>query len=456
MKGSGAVNDSDTIGLPWLTGAVAPVNGETTIVRIEVEGKIPDRLNGRFVKIGPNPVRPARSTRYLPFLADGMVHGVRIGDGHAEWYKSRWVRSHKVSRALGERSAPGPRHSPADMVNTNIIGHAGMLLALVEAGCTPARLGFDLETLCYTDLQGSLPKGFSAHPKLDPDNGELHAMAYRPGRRTVDYIRVGADGVVKRVSPVRPSGMPLLHDIALTRNYVLFFDLSLQFRPFSALKGFPFSWSTTHNCRIGVLSRIDSSVSWFAVDPFFIAHTVNAYEDGRSIVLDAMRYDHRPGERFGLSPRSHSHPWRWRFNLDRGTVHSEQIDDRYEEFPRINDLMLTRKNRYFYSVAWSDSMNENDPCGIVKRDVLSGSVTVRNYQAGMAPSEPVFVSRPGAADEDDGWVITYVTDLTSGRSDLVILDAQAITSDPVAVIHLPVRVPTAFHGSWIPDELGRI
>jgi carotenoid cleavage dioxygenase len=436
----------------WFSGAVAPVMSETTAVSLETDGQIPTELRGRFVKIGPNPVRPPKGNRYLPFLADGMVHGVRLRDGKAEWYRSRWVRSRRASRALSEAAAPGPRHSPVDTVNTHVIGFAGMTLALVEAGCTPVELGFDLETRCYTDLKGTLPAGFSAHPKLDPDTGELHAVAYRPMRRKVDHIVVGTDGLVKRVTPVRMAGMPLLHDIALTKNYILMFDLPVQFSLRSALAGLIYSWNTEHVPRIGVLSRADHSVRWFEVDPFFIVHTVNAYEDGNTIVLDAMRYDHRPGENFGSSPRSHSHPWRWRIDLAGGTVRGEQLDDRYEEFPRINDTLLGKRNRYFYATAWSADLNDNEPCGIVKRDVLTGTVQVRKYPAAEVPGEPVFVARNGATAEDDGWLITYVTDRTRDRRDLVVLDARSpADAPPVAVVHLPVRVPTAFHGSWIPD-----
>ena len=47
--------------------------------------------------------------------------------------------------------------------------------------------------------------------------------------------------------------------------------------------------------------------------------------------------------------------------------------------------------------------------------------------------------------------MSYVYDAATDRSDLVILDAQDITGEPVAAVHLPARVPIGFHGNWVPD-----
>jgi carotenoid cleavage dioxygenase-like enzyme len=306
--------------------------------------------------------------------------------------------------------------------------------------------------LCYTDLRGSLPRGFSAHPKTDPVTGELHAVAYRPTRRTVDHVVVGTDGVVTKVNPLQLDGRPLLHDIALTENYLLVFDLSIQFRIRTALTGLAFSWDHGHVPRIGVVSRKDSTIRWFEVDPYYVVHTTNAYEDGTTIVFEGTRYDHRPGEHFGVPPRAHTHPWRWRIDLAGGSVHAEQLSDIYEEFPRINESLLSRANRYSYTTMWPSALAKNDPCGLVKRDALTGRTEIRHYPPGQSPGEPVFVPRQGAIAEDDGWLFTFVTDLPRDRTDLVLLDARSITSEPVAVVHLPVRVPLGFHSNWIPDH----
>ena len=65
-----------------------------------------------------------------------MVHGIRIRDGKAEWYRNRWVRGPQTARALGESRRAGDFRLAGIGANTNVIGHAGKTLALIESGVT--------------------------------------------------------------------------------------------------------------------------------------------------------------------------------------------------------------------------------------------------------------------------------------------------------------------------------
>ena len=80
-----------------------------------------------------------------------------------------------MSEALGRPVTPGPRfHDSEGTANTNVIGHNGQTLAIVEAGGQPVLLTDELETIERIDFNGTLDGSFSAHPKLDPVTGELH------------------------------------------------------------------------------------------------------------------------------------------------------------------------------------------------------------------------------------------------------------------------------------------
>src|SRR5918997_927269 len=125
------------MGNDYLAGNYAPVLREHMVTDLAVTGTIPAHLDGRYLRNGPNPIAEVDPDTYHWFTGDGMVHGVRLRDGKAEWYRNRWVRSTRVSEALGEPPAPGERHAGMDTVNTNVIGHAGRTLALVEAGARP-------------------------------------------------------------------------------------------------------------------------------------------------------------------------------------------------------------------------------------------------------------------------------------------------------------------------------
>ena len=168
-----------TVANPYLQGNYAPVREEVMATGLPVSGSIPEELCGRYLRNGPNPITAQDPATYHWFAGEGMVHGIRLRDGVAEWYRNRWVRSAEVARALGEEPKPGPVHGGMDFApNTNVIGHAGRTYAIVEAGALPYELTDELETVGACDFDGTLNGGYTAHPKRDPQSGELYAVSY--------------------------------------------------------------------------------------------------------------------------------------------------------------------------------------------------------------------------------------------------------------------------------------
>ena len=163
-------------------------------------------------------------------MGDGMVHGIRIRDGKAEWYRNRWVRSPMAARALGEPVPAGWFPISQMGANTNVIGHAGKTLALIEGGVPNYELTDELDTVGVCDFGGTLTGGYTAHPKRDPDTGELHAVSYSMLRgNTVQYSVIGTDGRARRTVDIEVAGSPMMHDLSLTERYVVFYDLPVTF-----------------------------------------------------------------------------------------------------------------------------------------------------------------------------------------------------------------------------------
>src|SRR5574337_1680945 len=164
---------------PYLGGAFAPVQQEYTLTELEVSGTIPEHLDGRYLRNGPNPIGEIDPALYHWFIGDAMVHGIRIRDKKAEWYRNRYVRGPQTVQALGEIPPPG-RHVGLLPIgaNTNVIGHAGRTIALIEGGISCYELTDELDTVGVCDFDGTLSGGYTAHPKRDPDTGELHAVSY--------------------------------------------------------------------------------------------------------------------------------------------------------------------------------------------------------------------------------------------------------------------------------------
>ncbi len=427
----------ETTTTTFLDGNFGPVTEEVTAHDLAVTGTIPAELEGRLLRIGPNPKVPPDPATYHWFLGDGMVHGVRLRDGRAEWYRNRWVGG-------------------GEIVNTHVIGVGDRTFALVEAGNTPVELTDELETVGPCTFDGTLDGAFSAHTHQDPATGDLHAVTYNWAWDHIRHVVVGPDARVRRELQVPVDGGPMVHDCAITETYVVLYDLPVTFNLDAAAAGvrFPYRWNPDHPPRVGLLPLDGAAddVRWFEAPSCYVFHTLNAYDDGGTVVIDLVRHPRMFDT--GVNGPDEGDPVleRWTLDLAAGTIRTATLDDRPQEFPRIDERLTGRRHRYGYGVAVDRGFQIG---GALKHDLTAGATVRHDYGPGRATLEPVFVPRagtaPGSPDaEDDGWVMSYVYDATTDRSDVVILAAQDFEGDPVATIHLPVRVPFGFHGSWVP------
>jgi carotenoid cleavage dioxygenase len=438
----------------------APVEEEVTAIDLPVTGRVPATLEGRYLRNGPNPVAPVDPRTHHWFVGTGMVHGVRLRGGRAEWYRNRYVRGDQVAEVQGlprlEGRAPGMFAGSAP--NTNVIGHAGTTWAIVEAGGQPVELSYELESLRYVDFDGQWPGAFSAHPKRDPDTGELHVIVYGPELQGLRYVVVGADGAVRSVVPIDVPGQTMVHDTAITASKVIVFDLPVTFSMQAIVDGYPFPyrWDADYTPRVGVLPRGGTAddIRWCEVGSCYVYHPLNAYDlpDGR-IVLDVARHP----KMFATDVNG---PWeglptldRWLIDPASGVVKEERLDDRGQEFPRVDERVVGKPHRYGWCAEFSASSDGGPEMGsILKHDLERGTTEAYDLGLGRSSGEAVFVPRDDDAGEDDGWVMSLVYDRGSDSSELVILDAQDMEAEPVARVHLPQRVPYGFHGNWVPDR----
>ncbi|NRA07331.1 MAG: carotenoid oxygenase family protein [Myxococcales bacterium] len=438
---------------PFLTGNFAPVPDETTAFDLSVRGRVPDELAGRLLRIGPNPIAP--SENYHWFLGNGMVHGVALREGRARWYRSRFVRDDELCAARGWPKVPGPRFSELSTggANTNVIHHAGRIYAIVEAGGNPVELDDELETVASSDFEGTLPGPFSAHPKRCPDTNELHVMGYYPGWEHLQYVVVAADGRVRKTVDIPVPDRPMIHDCALTENYFIVFDLPviLDLEGAEAGSNFPYRWSNEHPTRVGLLPRDGSAedILWNSVEPCFLFHPLNAYEDeaGR-VVLDVVRHPRLFDPTALGSEEGTPTLDRWIVDPTGGPVKESRLCDRPQEFPRIDERRTAKPHRYGYCGAPGDGGSPFG--GLLKHDLERGE-TLHRDEAGYLYQEAVFVPRSPDSDEDDGYLMAYAHHTERDASEVVILHAQDFLGEPVARVELPVRVPFGFHGNWVSD-----
>ncbi|MBB2204581.1 8'-apo-carotenoid 13,14-cleaving dioxygenase [Gluconacetobacter takamatsuzukensis] len=440
---------------PFLTGIHAPMTEERTLTELPVTGTIPAGLNGRYLRIGPNPIAPDPAS-YHWFTGDGMVHGLAIADGRALWYRNRWIRSNAVARARGVVPAPGPRHV-FDTVNTNVVDIGGRTFALVEAGSYPVELGETLDDQRYNPFDGSLKGSFSAHPHRDPKTGEQHAICYEgrdPG--TIRHVVVDAAGRVIREEPVAVKHGPMIHDCALTDRFVIILDLPVTFsmKALVAGHGFPYRWNPAHPARVGLLPRHggQDDIIWCPVAPGYAFHVANAHDaDDGSVILDLCVYDTMFGDGAqGPDARSRGLE-RWTIDPAGRMVAIRTLDAAPQEFPRPDERFFGRPSRHVWSLALpADPANRFiGATALYAHDLVTGERQVHDFGPNRHPGEFVFVPETPDSPEGHGWLIGFVIDMASETTDLVILDARRFSEPPVAGIRLPHRVPPGFHGNWI-------
>ena len=126
------------------------------------------------------------------------------------------------------------------------------------------------------------------------------------------------------------------------------------------------------------------------------------------------------------------------------------IDAESQEFPRPNESRIGKSYRYAYTVSQAADVFVGTSTRFFKHDLEAGTRQVHDFGPGRVPGEFVFVARPGAKAEDDGWLMGYVIDTTTDTTDLVILDAANFEGAPQATITVPHRIPPGFHGNWMP------
>jgi carotenoid cleavage dioxygenase len=457
---------------PYLAGNFAPVRSEDDFAGLPVRGEIPKDLRGSLYRNGPNPQFEPRDPNHHWFAGDGMIHAFHIADGKVSYrnryvHTNKYVLEHKAGRSLfgtfGNPMTTDPDYVGQDsgVGNTNIVWHGGRLLAL-EEGHNPFEMDpLTLESRGYRDYAGPA-KRFTAHPKMDPETGEMVFFGYSAGEGffsdRVGYGVADRTGKVTRLDIFQAPFCSMIHDFFVTRNYVAFPVLPLTGDLSRAMGGKPaFAWEPDKGSHIGVMRR-DAGVEtirWFTTDPCYVFHPMNMWEDGGRICADVMQYANAP-----LFPNADGSPGRlagarlvrWTFDLadDSNPIRQQPLDDMTGEFPRFDERRAGLPYRHGYFAASSVNSDKILFDSIAHFDARTGSRVQHTFAAGDAPGEPVFVPRSPDAAEGDGWLLTVVYRGATDTSDLAVFDAQDVAKGPVGIASLPRRVPFGFHGNWRP------
>jgi carotenoid cleavage dioxygenase-like enzyme len=460
---------------PYLNGAWTPNYDEVNAEDMDVIGTLPDDIDGVYVRNTENQVNEPLGN-YHPFDGDGMIHTMAFKDGKAQ-YRNRFVRTKGFEAeqeaggslwagvanhsTLSTRPGWGVQEYMKDASSTDVVVHAGNILSTFWQCGDGYRL--DPYTLEQHGAESWTPlDGISAHPKVDENTGELLFFNYSLHPPYQHYGVVDKNNRLVHYTPVPLPGPRLPHDMAFSKNYSILVDLPFFLDPQKLKEGhhYPKFFSDIPT-RFAILPRYgkEKDIQWFEAKPTYVLHWMNAYEEGDELILDGYFQDApdpkpipgvpRPVGKMLAGIDEHSFQsklHRWHFNLKTGEVKEYHLDDRVLEFGTFNQRYAGRKTRYAYST-WSE------PgwflfSGLVKHDLETGDSWSLPFGDQRFGSEAPFVPRINAKDEDDGYLISFITDLKEDRSECVLVDAKEVEAGPVCRIILPHRICSGTHATW--------
>ncbi len=461
---------------PYLNGAHLPLHEQVDAERLDViEGRIPTDLDGVYFRNTQNQIHQPIG-RFHPFDGDGMIHAISFRDGVAS-YRNRVVRTkgfiaeQEAGGSIWAGTMENPKKSRRpgwgshgaikDASSTDVVVHAGQILSTYYQCGEGYRL--DANTLENLGTEAWVPlDGISAHPKVDERTGEMMFFNYSKYPPYMHYGVVNRNNKLTTYIPVPLPGPRLPHDMIFTRNYSILNDFPLFWDPEQLAQGrhvvrfFPNIPS-----RFAIIPRHGRTedIRWFESSPTFVLHWINAFEDGDEVVVDGYhQQDPMPPspnqaptgyermmvylDQHAMGTRLH----RWRFNLRTGATREERLDERILEFGMINQRIAGEPYRYAYSAQAKPGWFLFT--GLVKHDLKTGASTSLSFGADRYGSEAPFAPRLDAKSEDDGYLVSFITDEATKTSECIVVDAQHVADGPVCRIALPHKISSGTHATW--------
>ena len=278
----------------------------------------------------------------------------------------------------------------------------------------------------------------------------------------------------------------MIHDIAITEQYVVFNDLPLQFKPENVALGQGAFWfNKDMSARYGIMKRDcqnTDEIMWFDLPNHYVFHFANAWEkkapNGDEMVIMfgcALKDVNLIHTHSNHSPDGSSeHPFLWEshekdnrgkltkfeFNLTTGESNMTQLVDEASDFPLIDMEQIGYESQYVYLTYFAkDIPQEKNGVysqyfdGVYKYDMINEKIVEKiKFGENKSAGEVFFQKRDYATSEDDGYLMTFVYDWVENKSEFMMWDAKTMEKTPVVRAAIKQRVPNGFHTTFVQEK----
>ncbi len=448
--------------------------------RCRVEGDLPP-LEGTLYRVGPGLYERGPDRKRMLLDGDGMVQALRFSGGRVD-YRNRFVRTRKFEAEdrAGRFLYPtfsthgsGPlRHNfglrLANQANTTVLAWAGRVWAFDESQ-VPYELTEELVTLGENPPDPRNPSlRYWAHWKLDATRGGVHLLAIEQGRVSVAHIvTLDETGAISNRERVELPRSVYFHDWFVSQNYYAFLLQPAFVSPPKllriALGNSTFSecleWRPERGSVLFVVNRRTGETRSLDVNPCWMWHAINAFDDGESLTCDFIGNDNGPGlgtdaSPFfeimrGTTPTPGKGPEntmrRYTVNVGSGTIEESVIcAEANYELPCISATERAKP----YSAAYTIQLERGEifARGLCRLDAGELSTTRYLFDEGRYCSEPVVLD--AVSGPRSPYLLTQVYDSETKKSYFALFSDDSFSSGPIAKIHLEHHAPLSLHGCW--------
>lgn len=457
------------------TAGFASLKQEVPQQKLAVQGQIPNWLSGDVILTGPAVFDLGNSRGNYWFDGLAMLHKISFKPD-AVVYQSKFLDSEHYRKSIKNNKFPEgfstnsksffsrvasafKKPDPYDNANVTICKIGSKTYAMTETPYWMEINPQDLSTKGRVSWQDSLDGHLtSAYPLYDPKSKVWYNYLTQFTSSTSMYHVCAMNEqcnrtVLASIPAPRPAYM---RSFGMTDKYLIFTEVPLSVNPFNLLMASGsfidnFEWLPKSGTIIHIVDKKSGKVTQHTVDPFFMLHHINAFEDKDAICFDIITYpDHNIIKTTLLermrnpSPQLVPTSYLMRYTLDtkKKIISKKQLSSKTFEWPVINPAYAQQPYRYIFGLS---ALDQDLACQIVKIDLESDD-TLHWLESGCYPGAPIFVAKPEAKKEDEGALISLVLDSNKKKSFILVLDA--ITLKEIGRAYLPCHVPCGARGIY--------